>query len=237
MIARRHDRRRQPIRGRGDPPTAEDPLPKTSLRAPKAPTVPRERPAIRGLDVAGRVQGPEAQAFLRVEFTALHNDIDRRSNAQQTLMALYVTGVGVTATVAVRGGSGILALLVLPFIGWAIATLYVDHHVAIVQAGKYIDETCRRRLGMAHNWESWSRANAARPRFRLVDWRTGPYLVFLVTGVVAVLVTSYFVRPGVDLDSTVGLWAARVAWGAGVGCVVMTCLVLAEMRRRLPDDR
>ncbi len=176
--------------------------------------------------------------FYKAEFAALRAEIDRRSNAQQGLMVMYVTGIGVAVTVATRGtspadgdaetpgGFAVLALLVLPFISLALATLFLDHHYKIRQIGDYIAETCTERIGMTVHWQAWNERRHG-PR-RRTSWWTGPFFIFACSSLWALAGTGplLFMLGGNSL-----IWSLRLVWAAGLLSAAITIAVLVQAWR------
>lgn len=154
----------------------------------------------------------ETKAFYLAGFTALRSEIDRRSTAQQGIIVIYLTGAGVTATVAARGGGGLFALLVLPFVSLAFARLYVDHHYEIQRIGAYNRELWKTRLSGSDTWEDESnKQSLGGPmalRHRL--WRSPPLLIFVGTSFAALVGTMWMFAVSAD-EYPVGLKIALIS--------------------------
>lgn len=190
----------------------------------------------------GRDQGSEGAAqdlkesesklaaeYFRAEFTGLRAEIDRRSNAQQGLLVLYVTGVGIASTVAVEAGAKALSLLLLPFASLAFASLFIDHHEAIGRIGIYLRMTSHRLAGDEQTWEEWVHANEALEP-RRVTWRTAPFTIFLGTSlaVLAGTIPVALVEPMLTTDAS--RTAVRVAWLLGCVAFLLTWHRLRSLR-------
>jgi hypothetical protein len=109
------------------------------------------------------------------EFTALRQEMDRRSTAQQGLLALHITATGALASIVLREPSKILVLLVLPFTSFAFCSLYLDNSLQILRAAKYIADELDSKVPGGLGWESWHGSHQ-RNKLHDLSWKV-PLLV------------------------------------------------------------
>lgn len=135
--------------------------------------------------------GDTAVTVLLAEYGALRAEIDRRSQAQQTMLNLALTFSGALLAYAVAHET-IAVLLLQPIVVCALGLLYADHGFMIRRIGRYLRDHCAveadRLTGEPGlmGWES-SRERTAegwRPM-----WVGPPVLIFLVGPVAVVLVS------------------------------------------------
>ena len=124
---------------------------------------------------------------LKTEYEHLRAEIERRSTVQQALFVLNLTAVGAITDIALKSGlhNGVRAyylVLLIPYVSFALARLWLDHHNAIANLGSYIRTSIERRS--TASWET-----AQRARFQQ-SATFGHYLFFVAYSVV-------FVGPGV----------------------------------------
>jgi hypothetical protein len=149
------------------------------------------------------------------EFTALRDEIRRRSDAQQFVVNVNVTAVTAIAAVVLANISRSAGeddspdelLFLVPFLTTALAVVWTDHHHAIGRIGAYIRLQLADLLRDATGEEEvmrWEEASAKRGNpYRLFVAHAGIFLLPAATAL-------GFLRPSAD-DATVlegGLWLA-----------------------------
>lgn len=80
----------------------------------------------------------DAVTLLAAEYQALRAEIDRRSQAQQTVTNIALTLTGALVAYAIAN-EAIVMLLVQPIVVSALGLLYADHGSAIRRVSRYID--------------------------------------------------------------------------------------------------
>src|SRR5438874_11488229 len=90
------------------------------------------------------------------EYKSLRSEIERRSTVQQAVVALNLTAVTVVVGLAARvhpKDDEATVLLLVPFLSYALARLWLDHRGSIIGIGAYI----RTQIEPGHNlgWETY----------------------------------------------------------------------------------
>jgi hypothetical protein len=163
------------------------------------------------------------------EYEAVRAEIERRSTVQQAVFVLNLTAVGALITLALKatptasGAAGssshpstpalqsdrayLLALLI-PYVGFALARLWLDHHEAIGRAGRYIRTTLESRS--AASWETHLQAQGRSSRLNHYMFFIAYTLVFAGPGAVAIVATHPYAH-GLGRSA---LWGAAVVMEA-----------------------
>lgn len=171
-------------------------------------------------------KGDVLATALIAEYNALRAEIDRRSQAQQTLSNLALTLTGATVAYALANDA-IVVLLLQPIIASALGLLYADHGKAIRRAGRYVERHLAPALADCagdHRVLLWERvAHSGATRVSRPLWLLPPLLVFVVSsaGVVAAsLAARVFDRVARDSNLLrVPVPVVGVLWLAGL-CMV-----------------
>lgn len=150
------------------------------------------------------------------EFGALRQEIERRSTAAHTLMALQLTTAAVVFSFALaspgRGG----LLVIIPFSSYLISTRYTDElHFAFL-AAQYITTELAPRIPGGLGWEPWLHAHADQSRAQRAIRLAGLWLAFPAVSVAAAVwaithfYTSSHLSPA-QLSAITALWIASLA--------------------------
>lgn len=151
------------------------------------------------------------QAGALAEFTALRQEIDRRSGAAQALYALQVTITAAGFSFLTAGRDHGPAALTLPFVTFALATRYIDQVALSVTAGQYIRDVLSPRVTGSLGWEAWQ----ARRRSGDILWRHRRFATLLVA------------FPLVSLAALAWAWEWTV--NNSPGGFPMVCIVVASV--------
>jgi hypothetical protein len=139
----------------------------------------------------GMATGDAAVTVLLAEYNALRAEIDRRSQAQQTLSNLALTLSGALVAYAIAHDS-VVVLVLQPIVASALGLLYADHSLAIRRASRYLDRHLAVTLARLTKepdlllWEGLvqsTRTRAWRP-----FWLLPPLLVFVGSSVAVLAV-------------------------------------------------
>ncbi len=80
----------------------------------------------------------QRRVVLLAEYAAVNQEIGRRSDAQQPLLALSITALAAIASVVVSRSSARPAVLLIPLVTATCGLLWLDHAKTIRTKGKYI---------------------------------------------------------------------------------------------------
>lgn len=165
---------------------------------------------------------------LIAEYNSLRTEIDRRSQAQQTLSNLALTLTGATVAYALANDA-IVVLLLQPIIASALGMLYADHGKAIRRAGRYVELHLAPALtDLADDarvllWEKV--AHSGGTGMTRLSWFVPPLLVFVGSSLgvlVAALPARVFDRVARDSNLLqVPLPAVGLLWLAGLLMVLL----------------
>jgi hypothetical protein len=171
--------------------------------------------------MAGTETGSASEVNVRLaEFQALRAEIERRSNAQQALLALNLTVSGSLAGIVASDGLDQRLLIVVAFASATFGVLWLDNHLAIKELGIYI----RDELWMwAPSWEQ-----------SVNDLRPGWWRLFFAAAVMLSFV-------GVSLAAAIAVAGQfhgylLVLWTIAVGMAVLTALALGSELLLQSDD-
>jgi hypothetical protein len=154
----------------------------------------------------------------RTEYETLRSEIERRSTIQQALFVLNLTAVGAIADIALKSGlqrssthSGDRAFylaLLIPYMSFALARLWLDHHKVIGDLGAYIRDALETRLNLS--WGTMSQARSERSS------RVSRYAFFGAYAIVFVGPTAVALAAGSHSHPTEGrqvMWYSALAVG------------------------
>ncbi|MDX2647520.1 hypothetical protein PV341_28925 [Streptomyces sp. PA03-1a] len=149
------------------------------------------------------------------EFSALRQEIERRSTAAHTLFALQLSTAAIVFSFAAAMPAHRVFLLVIPFGVYVLGTRYVDQQEFCFMAARYITEELRPRVRGGFGWEAWLSEHARKGRgARLIRvtalWLTFPAVAAAALGWSAGTVFSE--RPAYAAVGLIALWVA--SWGA-----------------------
>lgn len=175
--------------------------------------------------------GDTAVSVLLAEYNALRGEIDRRSQAQQTLanLALGLSGALVAYAVA---HDAVVVLLLQPILASTLGLLYADHGLAIRRASRYLDRcvvVSIERLTREPALMRWERiVQSPRNWVWRVFWLLPPALLFIASSAV-VLTVALGARAFHDFarDSqllSVPLWSVALLWIVGFVLTVLATI-------------
>jgi hypothetical protein len=156
------------------------------------------------------------------EYAALRTEIERRSTVQQAVFVLNLTAVGAVVTLALKPGTNGVSsgassrsyylLLLIPYVGFALARLWLDHHDAILRIGSYIRSTIESRG--AASWETALEGTGRRSSTQnhFMFWGANG-IVFLGPSLVALLASAAHVLHH-------GAWRG-VMWAVALGVTIL----------------
>jgi hypothetical protein len=156
------------------------------------------------------------------EYELLRTEIERRSAVQQTVFVLNLTAVGAIVALALKSkpvgagaadsaaaplnsAAGYFLMLLIPYVGFALARLWLDHHEAIARAGRYIRSTLEPRSDAS--WETYLQALGRSTRLNHYMFFFAYAVVFVGPGVVAIVATAKYSH-GFDRSA---MWSIAVA--------------------------
>jgi hypothetical protein len=161
-----------------------------------------------------------APSDVLAEWQSLRGEIERRSNVQQALFVLSLTTVSIVSAVATktsgREEQGTL-LLLLPFVLYAFARLWIDHHKSIAGIGSYIRTEIEPRSNL--RWETYhdGRAPERMARKWNLDFFTAQAVVFVTPGVVALIAGVLLAHPWKAISTPyVAIWLLVAVSGAAL---------------------
>lgn len=111
------------------------------------------------------------------EFTALRQEIERRSNAQQSLFALQLTLSGAVFSFALTGQGRSYLLLIVPISTYILTGRYVIQHYGIVYAGDYIRDVLATTVAGGLGWERWL-IDHRRKHLFFLEWADPHYMTY-----------------------------------------------------------
>ena len=133
--------------------------------------------------------GEVAVTALLAEYEALRAEINRRSQAQQTLAVLCITASGAIASFALSRNL-VPVLLLQPMLGACLGLLYADHGNSIHNIGRYLhDHTAARvdSLTRSKGLLAWERRGARDAATSRAVWLLPHAMIFMVSGVLALM--------------------------------------------------
>jgi hypothetical protein len=133
------------------------------------------------------------------EFSALREEIQRRSTAQQAILALNVTAIGSIAGLALTEDGAGAVLSVLPLVSSILGLVWIDHARNIEAIADYI------RTELWHwtpSWEIEVRKQASEPRWRLIEFAISIGALFAGPSWTAIWIT----RPCSESTGDLGVW-------------------------------
>lgn len=179
------------------------------------------------------------QAML-AEYNALRVEIQRRSDAQHTLLQLHLTALTLISGAALSQKLGPWIIFLIPIEAAIFGLWWEDHALVIMEIGTYIRESVEPRVSRLLSvekvmyWETNFKAGAALPKKRrdiTFEWLVfitfaGPSVIILVCVplviTISVLLVNGLLPP--ELSSGVnpiffgwGLWIAPLCWLVDLG--------------------
>jgi hypothetical protein len=150
------------------------------------------------------------------EFVALRQEIERRSTAAHTLMALQLTTAAVVFSFAAAAPSRGGLLVIIPFSSYLISTKYTDELHFTFLAAQYITTELSPRIPGGLGWEPWLHAHADQSRTQRALRLAGLWLAFpAVSGAAAVWAATYFYSSShlspAQVSAVTALWIASLA--------------------------
>ena len=140
------------------------------------------------------------QPVLLAEYASVSNEIHRRSDAQQPLIALTITALATITGIVVGKSSARGLILLLPLVSSTCGLLWLDHALTIRKKGRYIGEVVRPLIVDVLPDSENLLQNEALTR---AEERNVPALALAVTPIVFFAVAS-LAAVGVGLDVLVG---------------------------------
>lgn len=194
-----------------------------------APATAAQGAAARDTEKRLRINSEEVPLELRVAaFTALREEISRRSNAQLTLVGLSLAAFTAIATVVVSSEPKQYELLLLvPFVSGFAGLTWLDHHTRIAQIGAYILRQVFE--GRPGSFEEDSRERARDERLmRFLGFVAPTWGVFAGPAIAAI----YWAYTRDNQVTKSSLWYPAACITVGYGAVLLFTLLRGQNRDR-----
>lgn len=170
---------------------------------------------------------PPDPAGRLAEYNALRAEIERRSTAQQAIVALQVTALSATTALTINNGNPNLLLIMGP-VSLFLALAWTDHHKQLGSVGRYIMEKIEPFVpGLG--WEGWIRSGGRLSKWGYF-WRvTLQPLVIFGGSSAATLVAVWLLT-----KQQTGRW---FVWWFTVAVLTVATVAVVATGTRFVDDR
>ena len=160
------------------------------------------------------------------EFSALRQEIDRRSTAQQAILVLQITAAGAVGGFVLRDPGKIVVLLVVPLASFAFCSIYLENAFQIHRIGSYVRHTLSKRVPGGLGWESWSRDRPPNWAHN-VTWNVSLFAMFPLVAAAALAWSAHAALSNAHSLTASAHAGLTSIWAFGLlATVVMTVLIV-----------